>query len=134
MPSKVRLANCQHFIITPVDDIPHGTRTVNEKWSNDFRVTPKNLQFAGIHYSLRPAFKIGHEHHHRIVQNIRRVEDEFKQFCTLLHMDPLEAYKKILTTYPHRMMPDELFDVLPPGGKPKKRTRRDLLPTITAIF
>ena len=126
LPPKVGFANCRHFALTPVDNIRHGQKTVSEKWTQELRCLPRNVNIAGNFYNVRPSFKVGEDRHDRIVQNVRGVEDEFKQLCHRHNYEPLEAYHKVLATYPHRMVAGEVFEALDArGSKPRKRTARD---------
>ena len=125
LPAKVGFANCHHFALTPVDDIRQGQRTVSEKWSQEYRSIPRNVYIAGNFYNVRPSFKVGEDRHDRLVQNVRGVEAEFKQLCSRHDYEPLEAYNKVLASFPHRMVADEIFEPLQRGSKPKKRINRD---------
>lgn len=86
---------------------------------------PRNVYIAGNFYNVRPSFKVGEDRHDRLVQNVRGVEAEFKQLCSRHNYEPLEAYDKVLASFPHRMVADEIFEPLQRGSKPKKRINRD---------
>ena len=124
LPSKVRFANCTHFVLTPVEDVRHGARVVAEKWSAEVRLMPRNVLLVDNYFKLRLAFKVGEERHDRIVNNMRNVEEDFLMMCNQNNMDPLEAYEKVIGMFPHRMVSSEIFEPLERGSKPRKRTNR----------